>query len=114
MGFQFDWGWDFNWTFLTSPTNATFWALLVLNVGAVFRLARVISKDTILDRPRTHITENYHGMLPTLLICMWCLGFWFSLVAVFFTAWQTTHDLWLIVAGVCTFSAIVGILGERT
>ena len=116
MGFEWDWGWDFDWSWLTTPEIAP-WSTVVwllLNMGAAFRLARLVSKDAITDRPRNAIQERYHGMLVNLLLCMWCLGFWFAIAAVFLTSWQTTQDLWLIIAGIFTISTFVGWLGEHT
>jgi len=111
--FTFEWGWDFNWAFITAPFGPMFWAVMLLNVGAVYRLSRVIARDSILDRPRNAMVENFHGPLVNLIQCMWCLSFWYALVAVFFTAWDTTHDLWLIVAAVLTLSTVTGQLSER-
>lgn len=114
MGFQMDWGWDFNWLPFTSGDLSLLVFVVVLNVGAVYRIARVIARDTILDRPRNAIQNKYHGSLVNLMVCMWCLGFWLSIIAVFLTAWRTSHDLWLIAASMLTISAIVGIVGEHS
>jgi hypothetical protein len=113
MGFQFDWGWDFNWLPFTGGDLSLLTFMLVLNIGAAFRLSRLLARDTILDRPRTAAQAKYHGMLIDLWLCMWCLGFWFALIGVFLTAWQTTHDLWLIIATVLTVSTAVGYMSER-
>ena len=87
---------------------------MVLNVGAVYRIARAISRDSISDGVRNKIGNKYHGMLVNLINCMWCLGFWLSIIAVFLTAWDTTRDLWLIVASMLTVSTAVGIMGEHS
>ena len=114
MGFQMDWGWDFNWLPFTSGDLSLLVFVMVLNVGAVYRIARVIARDTIFDKPRNAIQNKYHGSLVNLMVCMWCLGFWLSIIAVFLTAWRTSHDLWLIAASMLTVSAIVGIVGEHS
>lgn len=114
MGFQWDWGWHFNWLPFTSGDLSLLVFVMVLNVGAVYRIARVIARDSILDGPRSRIQNKYHGMLVNLMQCMWCLGFWFSIVAVFLTAWTTTHDLWLIAASMLTVSTVVGMIGDHS
>ncbi len=114
MGFQWDWGWDFNWLPFTSGDLSLLTFVMLLNVGAAYRIARVIARDAILDRPRNAFTSKYHGALVNLVQCMWCLGFWLAIIGVFLTAWDTTHDLWLIVASMLTVSTLVGIVGEHS
>jgi hypothetical protein len=100
-------------TLFTNPTTAGEWAiLLVLNVGAVYRLSRVVARDSILEKPRHYITGHYRGALVTLLTCMWCLSFWFACVATVLTAWDTTRPWWLLAATVLTLSAFTGLLSE--
>src|SRR5215510_9157215 len=98
MDFSFEWGWNFDWGFITVPVCPLVWFGFLLNAGASYRLARIIARDTITDGFRANLTAKYHGPLVNLSLCMWCLTFWFSLFALFFTAWTTTRDLWLIVA----------------
>jgi hypothetical protein len=110
MGFSFDWGWSWDWRFVTDvPT----WLILLLNVGAVYRLSRVIARDSLTDGFRSRMSAKYHGALINLMLCMWCLSFWFGLLALFLTAWQTTHDLWLVCCYVLTLSTITGYMSER-
>jgi hypothetical protein len=84
----------------------------VLNAGAVYRLSRLVARDAIFERPRNHIEKTYHGMLVTLMTCMWCLSFWFGLIAVGLTLWDVTRPWWMIAAVVLTLSTIAGLLGE--
>lgn len=87
------------------------WLMLVLNIGAVFRLSILVTQDKILDRPRTWFVANYHGMLVTLIQCPWCISVWFGIAAAlltwFFWMW------WAWVALVLTLSAATGFLAER-
>lgn len=103
---------NWSWGLITDPSIGTFWFLLVVNVFAVFRLSRIVARDTILDAPRTTITERYHGSLIDLMLCMWCLSFWFAILATVLTAWDFTRDGWLVVATVLAISSIVGLLSE--
>jgi hypothetical protein len=114
VGYSFDWGWDFDWSQFTSGNLASLVFMLLLNTGAVYRLSRLVSRDTLLGPTRDKVQDRFEGMLVNLMLCMWCLSFWFAIVATFFTAWDTTHDTWLIIAAVLTMSAVVGMLGEKT
>jgi hypothetical protein len=97
----------------THPATAGEWAIiLLLNVFAVYRLSRVVARDSLLDRPRNHIVTTYHGSLVTLATCMWCLSFWFGIGAVAFTAWDWSRPWWLLIASVLTLSAVTGLLSE--
>jgi hypothetical protein len=97
----------------THPATAGEWGLvLFLNIGAVYRLSRLVARDHLLDKPRNYIESNFHGSLVVLVTCMWCLSFWFGLVAVFFTAWDPTRPWWLALSAVLTMSAVAGLLGE--
>jgi len=100
-------------TLLTHPATAGEWALiLVLNVGAVYRLSRIVARDGITEKVRFHIEHKFRGMLVTLLTCMWCLSFWFGIVAVTFTAIDPIRPWWLLLATVLTLSAFTGLLSE--
>lgn len=113
MGFDWNWGWDFNWFPFTGGDLSLLTFVMVLNIGAAYRIARVIAKDSITLRMRTWFQDHFHGMLVNLMLCIWCLGFWLGIVGVFLTAWRTTHDLWLIVAAMLTVSTAVGYISER-
>jgi hypothetical protein len=67
---------------------------------AVFRAWRLVAEDTILDGPRAWILNlprsweegdplppGYREWIGNLIICPWCLGFWFSGIATAVWAW---------------------------
>jgi hypothetical protein len=89
------------------------WLVFVVNIGAVHRLSRVIARDTLLERPRNFISNKYHGMLVNLMLCMWCLTFWFAIVAVLLTSWDWSHKVWLVIASILTVADIAGYMSER-
>jgi len=88
------------------------WMMLVLNAGAVFRLSRLVTQDEVLARPRTWFTTSFTGWLVTLASCMWCVSFWFAVLAAVLTwfLWPA----WIWVALVLTLSAVTGALSEHT
>jgi len=113
MDFSFDWGWNFDWSFVTVPVGPLAWFVFLLNAGAVYRLSRLVARDTISEPWRGRLAAKFHGPLVNLVQCMWCLSIWFGGLALFLTAWTTTRDLWLIVAYVLSCSAVGGYMSER-
>jgi hypothetical protein len=93
--------------------NLPLWLIFVVNIGAVHRLSRIIARDTITEPVRARVTAKWHGMLVNLMLCMWCLTFWFAIIAVALTAWHTTRNWWLVIASILTAADIAGFMSER-
>lgn len=81
---------------------------VILIIGLVWRLTRLIQRDTILDRPRTWLDRHTRGMTNTLLWCPWCLSVWIAALAV--TAWPTNAPILHQVAAAALASAVTGHL----
>lgn len=98
-------------TLTANPLGA--FMLLLVNALAVYRIARVVARDTITDRPRTALTTKFHGMLVNLILCIWCLSFWLAIGAVLLTVWSTSREGWLVIASMLSVATIAGQLSER-
>jgi hypothetical protein len=105
-----------NWNLLNAAVvnPLTLFMILLVNSLAAYRLSRIIARDTVLDRPRNAITNRYHGSLVDLMLCIWCLSFWFAIAAVLLTVWSTTREAWLVIASILSISAVAGQLSERS
>lgn len=101
------------WELFTEPQGVLWFALVLLNIGAVYRVCRFIARDTLLEPTRQRLAAKYHGMLINLMLCMWCLSFWFAIGAVLLTVWDTTRDAWLVIATMLSVSTAVGYMSER-
>ena len=92
-----------------------FWPALILALGA-FRLWRLLSSDTILDKPRHWLLVNakkkaprkYGKEVETFLKCPFCLGWWVSLVT--WGAWLIWPNGTLIAMTPFMLSAVVGLI----
>lgn len=84
--------------------------MIVLNVGAVFRLSLLTTTDKIFERPRTWFNTRYTGMLVTLVNCNWCISIWFGALAAIATWFW--WPVWMWGAFVLTLSAATGLLSE--
>jgi hypothetical protein len=102
-----------NWDLWSHATAGSLFVLLTLNVGAVYRICRIVARDSITDRPRAWLSTRFHGMLVNLLLCMWCLSFWLGIAAVLLTSWNTTRETWLVIAAMLSISTAVGVISER-
>lgn len=96
----------------------TWLALIVVSLG-VWRFWRILSTDSILDRPRDFVlgTSALAGgavyykrkRLADFLGCAWCLGFWLSLGA--FAAWHWwSAGNTVLIATPLAISALVGLV----
>ena len=106
---------------------------------AVFRVSRLIVSDTILDtprlwilarwpasdtvfveaRPHTFWVENVEGwmtvkphLIGELVSCVWCTGFWISVIAA--VGWSQAPDVAWWLALPFALSAVAGLLEEVT
>lgn len=84
---------------LDLPVGPTIvWVLL--NVLTVYRLARIVTVDTISQPWRRWLTRRYAaGWMLDLLMCPYCLAVWFSAAAGVLT-WQVpTVWFWVALTG---------------
>lgn len=100
--------------FALSPT---LW--LVVNLGAVFRLTRLVCSDTITYPLRRRAlrwaarrSERLDTTITDFLGCPWCVSPWIAVVVVILAYYVPTP--WVYVAYVLTASAVAGIVAERT
>jgi len=83
---------------------------LLVNCLATYRLARLVSRDTILAGFRRWFSERYEGILLNLIVCPWCLSVWFAAGTIPLTVW--TSMAWSVVATFLAMSAVAGLLSE--
>lgn len=93
-------------------------ALFVVSLG-VFRLWRILSTDTVLDRPRDWllgtqtlaggVTHYKRKRTADFLGCAWCFGFWLSLGAFAAWHWWSAEDT-VLIATPLAISAVVGLV----
>jgi hypothetical protein len=95
------------------------WLAFALVSLGVWRLWRIISTDTVLDRPRDWVlgtqalaggvTHYKRKRLADFLGCAWCSGFWLALGA--FAAWHWwSAENTVLIATPLAISAIVGLV----
>jgi len=87
-----------------------FWYIYLAVALASYRVTRLVTRDSILDKPRMWVTERLKpgGYLDELFHCSWCIGFWVSLVAVILVRhWPVGVA---IIASPFAFSAVIGLL----
>lgn len=94
---------------LVLPTSVIWW--LIIDGLAVYRLTRVVGRDTLFDRPRGWFTTTYRGWVVELLMCSWCLSVWFAAVAGVLT-WQVPQ-VWIWVALPLAVAAVAGLVAAH-
>ncbi len=99
------------------------WFPFILLSLAAFRTWRLVSEDTILERPRRYVTglpqkwkegdslpDAYREYISIFIECPWCAGFWISLL------WWGAFQLWehatVVVAVPLAISALVALIAE--
>lgn len=104
--------------------------LLILDALAVYRLARLVTTDTLLqplrDRIRAPWRIEHHGnatvangrrqsglrwWLAELVQCPWCMSVWFAAGVTILQA--TVPAVWLYASVWLALSAVAGALGEH-
>lgn len=67
--------------------------LIVLAVGAVCRLTRLVTADSILDRPR-ELAKRRSEKLGLFITCPWCVSMWLAaatiVCALYWPRWSLT------------------------
>lgn len=89
------------------------WWIYLLLALATFRLWLVLAEDSILDGPRSKLSEGVRSFVT----CPWCLGAWLSLLT--YLGWiafgpgtWNWDDWYLGLVNVFALSAGVGLLGQ--
>ena len=101
------------------------WWEFVLLTLAAFRVWRLISEDTILERPRRYVTglpqrwkegdalpKGYREYLAIFIECPWCAGFWISVA--WWGAWQIWPHGAVVAAVPFAISALVPLLAKAS
>ena len=104
-------------------TLPTWYGLLLVSLAA-FRTWRLIARDTILDWPRNWLVglpvrwqeddpvpDGYREHLAIFLECMWCAGFWVSIV--WWVAFEVTPHWTTIAAVPFAVSALVALAAKN-
>jgi hypothetical protein len=102
------------------------WTFFLL-AAAAYRIYRLISEDTILDRPRAWLLglpsdfdpevedaedfPNYSPKVATFITCPWCLGAHLSLV--WYLLWVVWPTPTLVVATPLALSAVIALVATR-
>lgn len=92
------------------------WAVWLLAAGAVLRLTRVVTADTIGAPLRSAWYARFpkHSDLGTFVSCPWCVSFWVAVPVVAAAAlFGTTAWFWA-PAMVLTLSWLAGLAGSLT
>jgi hypothetical protein len=85
---------------------------LIVDALAVYRLVRLVQRDTITNRPRAWLNDRYAGgWLMELTICPWCLSVWIA--AAVCTATYFIPTVWSWFAAPLALSAAAGWLSDR-
>lgn len=88
-----------------------------INALAVYRLARFLTRDTLIERPRNYFINRWmHGLYPhkklaELIVCPWCCSVWFAAAVLLLVRYQ--NGWWHWVATGLAFSAVAGYLAEK-
>lgn len=83
---------------------------LLVDSLASFRLTRLVTADTLFDRPRGWATRRMGLKASDFLGCPWCVGMWLS--AAVLTATLLWPRQWVYPALVFAFGAVAGMLGQ--
>lgn len=82
--------------------------LLVLDALATFRLAILVTKDMVFEKPRQFVGR--FGDKPAYFIqCPWCTSMYLGAGVIALSRWW---GFWPYIAAVLAFSAVAGFLAE--
>jgi hypothetical protein len=93
------------------------WGVLALAALAAYRLARLLTTDTLSEPLRDAVARRWPtvGLSPRwpteLVNCFWCVSLWTSLLAVLLAHWAGVLDSWqLVVLGWLAAASVAGLL----
>ena len=81
--------------------------LVVLLIGATVRMTRLLTADTILERPRAWLERHLPESISYLFRCDWCMSVWVGF-AVFTFGWFAPPAWSTIISGALTASLLTG------
>lgn len=84
---------------------------LAVDALAVYRLAVLLTQDTITARLRGRFIERGPQAIANLVTCQWCVSIWFAIGAVALTRYWP--EGWQYAAMALAFSGVAGFMGER-
>ena len=87
---------------------------LVILALAVFRLTRLVTADTILERPREFIWKKSppeKNGIGYLITCNWCTSIWTS--SLVFSMYKITTEPTMFVCSILALSGVAGIITSR-
>jgi hypothetical protein len=86
----------------------------LLGAAATARLARLVTRDSILDRPRLayvrRMDSTGHTKLAELAVCPWCVSVWIGGAVAF--AGHRRVPGYRLFASALTFSLVAGVVNE--
>jgi hypothetical protein len=85
---------------------------LFLDTVAVFRLTRLVTTDTITEKPRQWVKRHWGMGAFDFVVCPWCTSIWLAAGVVLLTVFAP-HQ-WQYVAYVLVCSAVAGVLAEHS
>lgn len=97
---------------LLNAAPLTFW--LLIDALAVYRLTRLITRDTLppIVRVRDYVLERWRDRaLTELAVCPWCISFWLAVGVL--AARMVAPAPWSLVSLTLAWSAIAGLLSTR-
>lgn len=88
-------------------------ATVVLVVGVVWRVTRLVTRDTVFDWLRGWLFEH-GGVVGELVGCPWCASFWIAVATVLITNFvYGPYSILEVVGTVCLASAVAGYLDKE-
>jgi hypothetical protein len=95
---------------LSNPTSIDY----VLGAAATARLARLITRDSILDTPRLRYLQAMdkagHPKLAELAVCPWCISMWIGGVVAIAGHWRIPG--YRLATSTLAFSLAAGVVNE--
>jgi hypothetical protein len=88
-------------------------ATVVLVVGVVWRVTRLVTRDTVFDPVRGWLFEH-GGVVGELVGCPWCASFWIATATVLVANLvYGPYSILEVVGTVCLASAVAGYLDKE-
>lgn len=92
-------------------TESAWWLAIFLNSLAVYRVTRLVTRDTITQPFRDWLVRDWHGWVVELLQCPWCFSIWVAAGATVLTYFE--WGTWKWIAAGLAFAALAGLIAEK-
>lgn len=86
--------------------------MIVLTCLAVFRLAILVTQDSITRPGRDWLDAHFTGSLVELVNCPWCISIWIGAGAVLLDYYEWSWWRWVCLG--LSASGVAGFLAERS